>query len=133
MADNIDMDELERRIEAILNDMDKHFSQEHDKRWVDWDVNEPHVKLGRPQEVHGRRPGKRKMVLALRAAAKAQGEASTIPKWNDLIRMGRSEIYQIGQRHFKGKFDDALKAIPESGAGVNPRVDDIPNSVKRPK
>lgn len=125
MSNDCTEEELNTLINNVLEEMHKHFSQEQDQRYQTWDIPAPHVKLGRPQEVHGRRPGKRKMVLALRAAAKAQGMDNRIPKWNSLIQMPREDVYRIGQREFGGRFDEVLRNMPSAGAGNNAKINDV--------
>lgn len=126
MSKDYTEEELAKLISDVIEEMQKHFSQENDNRFNLWDIPAPHLRLGRPQEVHGDRPGKRRMVLALRAAAKAHGlDTRAVPKWNDLIRMDRDQVYEIGQRTFGGRFDDVLNAMPRGGAGTNLRMDDM--------
>jgi len=120
-------DEFIAKAHEILEKMDKHFSQQNDERFQQWDVQVPHVRLGQPQEIHGRRPGKRKMVLALRAAAQAQGKTGkhNIPSWNSMMAMDHKAVHAIGQRVFNGKFEEVLRGMPHGGAGDTPRIGEV--------
>lgn len=133
MSEHIDK-ELEDQIKARLREKGiyhfgpflKHFSREGDQpryptaphyhnRWA-----KPH------QTPHGHRPGKRSLITALRALARANPNLN-IPSWISMRSKSEGEIHRIFTQHFGTLDQDMINAVMGGkGAQINWRITDFP-------
>jgi hypothetical protein len=133
MSEHIDK-ELEDQIKARLREKGiyhfgpflKHYSREGDQprypiaphyhnRWA-----KPH------QTPHGHRPGKRSLITALRALARANPNLN-IPSWISMRSKSEGEIKRIFSQHFGALDHDMINAVMGGkGAQVNWKITDFP-------